>query len=142
MDARLTMVTLGVADVERTRRFYAEGLGWPVRLVAPGEVVMLDLAPGLVLSFWDLEHMRAEIGEVGATTTAPITLAHNVDGPATVLAVLDEAVAAGATLVMPGEAREWGGFSGYFADPDGHRWEVAHNPSWTVDDRGAVVDAS
>lgn len=140
MEPRVTVVTLGVADVERSRRFYADGLGLPVRLVVPGEVLMLDVAPGFVLSFWDLEHMRAEIGDVGPAATAPVTIAHNVDSPATVLAVLDEAVAAGATLVAPGRAREWGGFSGYFADPDGHRWEVAHNPSWTVDARGAVAD--
>lgn len=141
MDPRVTVVTLGVADVERTRRFYADGLGWPVRLLAPGEVVMLDVAPGFVLSFWDLAHMRAEIGAVGAAADAPVTLAHNVDGPDAVRTVLDEAVAAGATLVAAGRARDWGGFSGYFADPDGHRWEVAHNPSWTVDGRDVVSDA-
>lgn len=140
MDPRITVITLGVSDVERARSFYVDGLGWPARLVVPGEVLMLDVAPGFVLSLWDLEHMRAEIGPVGATATAPMTLAHNVAGPDAVLAVLAEAVAAGATLVSPGQRREWGGFSGYFADPDGHRWEVAHNPSWTVDARGAVLD--
>ena len=139
MDPRLTLLSLGVADVERARRFYVDGLGWDPLLVVPGVVVMIQVGPGLLLSLWDLEEMRAEIGEVGAPGTAPVALAHNVEDADAVVRVLEAAVAAGATLVAPGRAREWGGFSGYFADPDGYRWEVAHNAGLVVGPDGTVT---
>ncbi|CAN5312579.1 VOC family protein [soil metagenome] len=138
MEPRVTLLTLGVRDVARSRRFYVDALGWPALLVAD-EIVMVRVDPGLVLSLWDLEAMRAEVGTVGDPATASITLAHNVPDPAAVTRVLDEAVAAGGTLVRPGEQREWGGFSGYFADPDGYRWEVAHNPGLVVTPDGTVT---
>ncbi|PVU83040.1 glyoxalase [Cellulomonas sp. WB94] len=138
MEPRLTLLTLGVRDVARSRRFYVDALGWPAVLVAD-DIVMVQVEPGLVLSLWDLEAMRAEVGTVGDPATASITLAHNVSDPAAVTRVLDEAVAAGGTLVQPGQVREWGGFSGYFADPDGYRWEVAHNPGLVVAPDGTVT---
>lgn len=138
MEPRVTLLTLGVRDVARSRRFYVDALGWPAVLVAD-DIVMVQVEPGLVLSLWDLEAMRAEVGTVGDPAAASITLAHNVSDPAAVTRALDEAVAAGATLVHAGELREWGGFSGYFADPDGYRWEVAHNPALVVGTDGTVT---
>lgn len=126
---RVTVVTLGVADVPRSRRFYVDGLGWPVRFEGT-DVLMLDVDPGLVLSLWDLDAMREEIGEVGAPGLAPVTLAHNLKEPADVDATIAAAVAAGGRLVSAGVRREWGGYSGYVADPDGYRWEIAVNPDW------------
>ncbi|GAB3699938.1 VOC family protein [Mariniluteicoccus flavus] len=128
MDPRLNFVTLAVRDLARTRDFYVTGLGWPVTFEAAGEVVMIPLGEGLVLSLWARHEFEVEVG-TPASGLAPITLAHNVSSPAEVDAVLHTASRAGATAVEPGTVRDWGGYSGYFADPDGFRWEVAHNPS-------------
>lgn len=129
MDQRLNFITLAVADTAASLAFYAGGLGWEPELVVDGEVVFFRIAPTLVLSLWDAEQFAAEAGELNREPgTAPITLAHNVPDPGQVQQVLDDAVAAGATLIAPAEDRDWGGRSGYFADPDGYRWEVAHNP--------------
>lgn len=127
MDARLNFVTLVVADLERSRRFYIQSLGWPAAMDVPGEVVMVHVGDKLVLSLWAESAARAEIGPVSRGGTLPFTLAHNVATPAEVDAVLATARAAGAS-VFAAERRDWGGYSGYFADPDGFRWEVAFNP--------------
>lgn len=125
----MTVVTLGVADVQRARDFYVSGLGWPVRFEAPS-IVMIDVEPGLVLSLWSLDAMREEIGEVGQPGLAPVTLAHNLRDPSAVDATIEAAIAAGGRLVSAGVGRDWGGYSGYVADPDGYRWEIAVNPEW------------
>jgi len=129
MDTRLTFLTLAVADIAASRRFYVDGLGWEPAFEAPGEVIFFRVGPTVVLSLWSREGFTAELG-VAPTSggVPPITLAHNMPDPAGVDAVLADAEAAGAS-VLPATAREWGGYSGYFADPDGFRWEVAHNPS-------------
>lgn len=127
MQPRLNFVTLVVADLDRARRFYLDGLGWVAALDVPGEVVMVYVGDALVLSLWAASAARDEIGDVEWSGTLPFTLAHNVTAPAEVDAVLATARAAGAT-VHPATRREWGGYSGYFVDPDGFRWEVAHNP--------------
>lgn len=129
MDQRISFVTLAVTDLEASRRFYADGLGWTPELEVAGEVVMFAAGDRLVLSLWDRAAFEAEVGgrTVQGPGLLPVTLAHNVETPALVDEVLDLAAAAGAVV---GEAveREWGGYSGYFADPDGIRWEVAWNP--------------
>lgn len=127
MHPRLHFVTLVVADLERARRFYLEGLGWPVALDAPGEVAMIHVGEKLVLSLWAEAAAQEEIGEVRRGGVLPFTLAHNVGSPAEVDAALECARAAGGE-VHAAVARSWGGYSGYFLDPDGFRWEVAHNP--------------
>jgi catechol 2,3-dioxygenase-like lactoylglutathione lyase family enzyme len=127
MQPRLNFVTLVVGDLERSRRFYREGLGWPAAFDVAGEVVMIYVGEKLVLSLWAEVQARKEIGDVTRGGTLPFTLAHNVASPEEVDAVLGTARAAGAT-VFDAEQRDWGGYSGYFADPDGFRWEVAYNP--------------
>lgn len=127
MEPRLNFVTLVVADLDRARRFYLDGLGWTAALDAGGEVVMIHVGEKLVLSLWAESAARAEIGDVNRGGTLPFTLAHNVATPGEVDAALETARAAGAT-VHDAEKRDWGGYSGYFTDPDGFRWEVAHNP--------------
>ncbi|MBM6400744.1 VOC family protein [Phycicoccus sonneratiae] len=129
MDQRISFVTLAVVDLEASRRFYVDGLGWVPELDVPGEVVMFDVGDRLVLSLWDRAAFEAEVGEraVQGPGVLPFTLAHNVETPARVDEVLDLAAAAGAD-VGPATDREWGGYTGYFADPDGVRWEVAWNP--------------
>lgn len=127
MDPRLNLITLVVTDLDRARRFYLDGLGWTAALDVAGEVTMIHIGNRLVLSLWAEAAARAEIGEVSRGGTLPFTLAHNVASPEEVDAVLETARAAGAA-VYDAEKREWGGYSGYFTDPDGFRWEVAYNP--------------
>lgn len=129
MDQRLSLVTLAVRDVARSRSFYIDGLGWRAATYVPGEVLMLPVAERLVLSLWDAEAFAAEVGPLApAGGVPPVTLAHNVRTPAEVDETLDAARRAGADPVREGQARSWGGYTGYFADPDGYHWEVAHNP--------------
>ncbi|TRW45278.1 VOC family protein [Georgenia yuyongxinii] len=129
MDQRLNFITLAVPDPAASRRFYVDGLGWQPVFDVEGEVVFFLMAPTVVLSLWRAEDFEAEVGALDHRPgTAPLTLAHNVPTPAGVDAVLDEAVAAGATVIGAAQDREWGGRSGYFADLDGYRWEVAYNP--------------
>ena len=127
MDPRLNFVSLVVSDLARARRFYLDGLGWSAALDVPNEVVMIHIGPKLVLSLWAESAAREEIGEVTRGGTLPFTLAHNVAAPAEVDEVLKTARAAGAK-VHDAVKRDWGGYSGYFVDPDGFRWEVAFNP--------------
>jgi catechol 2,3-dioxygenase-like lactoylglutathione lyase family enzyme len=129
MDQRVSFITLAVADVARTRAFYVDGLGWQPIFEAD-EVIMLPVADRVILSLWSAAGFTAEIGAEPASGIAPITLAHNLATEAEVDAVLAEAAALGAT-VAPATRREWGGYSGYFADPDGFRWEIAVNPGET-----------
>ena len=129
MDQRISFVTLAVADLAATRRFYLDGLGWRADLDVPGEVLMIRTGEHLLLSLWDRAHFEAEVGAVmTGPGVVPITLAHNVATKDEVDAVLATADAAGADPVQGAEEREWGGYTGYFGDPDGFRWEVAFNP--------------
>ncbi|WP_188754956.1 VOC family protein [Microbacterium album] len=129
MDQRISFITLVVADVAAARRFYVDGLGWREELYVEGDVLMLRVADRVVLSLWSREHAEVEIGPVTTGGTPPVTLAHNVPAPADVDAVLEEARAAGAKVPAAARQRDWGGYTGYFVDPDGFRWEVAYNPS-------------
>lgn len=134
MDPRISLVTLGVADLAATRRFYLDGLGWPAEVDVAGEVVMIRAGERLLLSLWDLDAFEAEVGAVRrGPGVVPITLAHNVATAAEVDEVLAAARAAGADPVSDAAWREWGGYSGYFADPDGYRWEIAFNPGPIAD---------
>ncbi len=129
MEQRLSFITLAVADLAATRRFYVDGLGWEPVLEHEGEVLMFRVAEKLVLSLWSEAGFEAEVGPIRrGSGLAPITLAHNLARVEEVDAVLEDARAAGAPEVAAATLREWGGYSGYFADPDGFRWEVAHNP--------------
>lgn len=128
MDPRLSFVTLATADLDAARRFYVEGLGWTPTLEAD-DVVMIRVGERLVLSLWSLAGFETEVGPVmKGPGHAPFTLAHNVATPGEVDDVLTEAAAAGASRVLAAQERVWGGYTGYFADPDGFTWEVAFNP--------------
>lgn len=128
MDPRISFITLAVADVAAAHRFYAEGLGWAPEVHVPGEVLMIRVGERLVLSLWSGAGFEAEVGPIRrGPGIAPITLAHNCRNRDHVDAVLADAATAGAQI-WPAEDREWGGYSGYFADHDGYRWEVAWNP--------------
>lgn len=129
MDARVSFVTLAVRDVARSRAFYVDGLGWRPELEAPGEVIMFRVAERVVLSLWDRAAFEAETGAPAGEGAPPLTLAHNVASREDVGRVLEDARRAGAREVSPAVDRDWGGTSGYFADPDGFRWEIAWNPT-------------
>jgi len=129
MDQRLSFVTLAVRDLDASRAFYVDGLGWAAAMDVPGEVLMIQLGERLVLSLWVDSEFEAEVGPIArGQGVAPVTLAHNVATREEVDAVLATARSAGADPVHEALSREWGGYSGYFGDPDGYRWEVAFNP--------------
>ena len=129
MEQRVSFITLAVRDLERTRRFYLDGLGWSPVLDVPGEVIMIQVGEHLILSLWDEAAFEVEVGPITrGTGVPPLTLAHNVATRDEVDAVLATARAAGADPVHDAVERDWGGYTGYFGDPDGFRWEIAHNP--------------
>jgi uncharacterized protein len=129
MEQRISFVTLAVRDLDVTRRFYVDGLGWQPELYVPGEVLMIKAGEHLVLSLWDEVQFAAEVGAIGrGDGVPPFTLAHNVATREEVDAVLTTASASGADPVHVAEERDWGGYTGYFGDPDGFRWEIAWNP--------------
>lgn len=138
MDQRLSLITLGVVDLQRARAFYEDGLGF-VKNNDEDEVVFYQL-PGMVLALWQRDALATD---AGMRDTPPgfggFALAQNVGSPAEVDAILAAATAAGATTTAPAHATSWGGYSGYFADPDGHPWEIAHNPFWHVTDDGFTL---
>ena len=139
MQPRVDLISLGVRSVEASRRFYAEGLGWPIHREIPGDVVFIQVNRGLILSLWDARQMQAEAGVSAPGPVPCITLSHNLASTEEVDQVLAEAAAAGASMVAEPITQPWGGYSGYFADPDGFRWEVAYNPNWAVNDDGEVT---
>jgi len=136
MDPRVSLITLGVRDLDRARAFY-ERLGFTNR-AQTAEVVFFQ-SGGMVLALWDRDQLAQDSTVADGGGWGGVTLAHNVRSPAEVDAVLEEAQAAGATIGRPGAATFWGGYSGVFVDPDGHPWEVAHNPHWTVHEDGSIA---
>ena len=139
MDQRLSMVTLGVAEVGRARRFYCDGLGWRESAAGTDDVAFID-SGGVVLGLYGRAALAADAGVADdGGGFSGVALAHNVADKPLVDRVMAEAVTAGGRLVKRPQETEWGGYSGYFADPDGHLWEVAHNPFWPFDEAGRVI---
>ena len=136
MDQRLSLITLGVADLARARAFY-EALGWTSGAQPEDDVVFFQ-AGGAIVALWGRDQLAEDTVVDDNGGWGGITLAHNVRSPADVDSVLAEAEAAGATVARPGAETFWGGYSGVFFDPDGHPWEVAHNPHWTLHDDGSI----
>lgn len=129
MEQRISFITLAVRDLAASRAFYLDGLGWRAELDVPGEVLMFKAGQHLVLSLWDQRAFEEEVGPIARGHGAPpLTLAHNVAAPEEVDRILGRARELGADPVSEPVRREWGGYSGYFADPDGYRWEIAVNP--------------
>ena len=129
MDQRVSFITLAVADLDRTRAFYVDGLGWRAFMDVPGEVLMIRVGERLVLSLWSEDGFEAEVGPIRrGEGVPPVALAHNVGTEAEVDVILETArrLGAGTTAAT---RRDWGGYTGYFSDPDGFHWEVAVNPA-------------
>jgi len=136
VEQRVSLITLGVSDLARARGFY-EQLGWRTN-AAPEDDVVFFQAGGLIVALWGREELAADSGVSDSGGWGGVTLAYNVGSPADVDATIAEAEAAGATIPRHGAETFWGGYSGIFVDPDGHPWEVAHNPHWTLRGDGSV----
>ena len=136
MEQRLSLVTLGVADLGRAREFYA-ALGWKTG-AAPADDVAFFQAGGMIVALWGRDQLAEDSGVEDSGGWGGITLAYNARSPDEVDAVIAEAERAGARIARYGAETFWGGYSGVFVDPDGHPWEVAHNPHWTIEDDGSV----
>jgi uncharacterized protein len=137
MEQRLSLITLGVSDLERAKAFY-EGMGWHTNTDPSMDVVFFQ-AGGMVVALWG----RDQLAEDSAISEdrggwGGMTLAYNTRTPEEVDSVIEEARAAGATIGREPAETFWGGYSAVFIDPDGHPWEVAHNPRWTIEENGSV----
>ncbi len=137
MEPRITVLTIGVEDLEVSLRFYRDGLGFATdgivgKEFAYGAVVFIDLQPGLRLALWPRKSIAHDTG-LAASPASPteMTLGHNVSSKAKVDGIMAKAAASGATIVKPAHDTFWGGYSGYFQDPDGHLWEIVWNPQWS-----------
>jgi uncharacterized protein len=137
VDQRVSLVTLGVRDLATARRFY-EAMGWRTR-AAPDDDVVFFQAVGMIVALWGRAELAKDSTVEDAGGWGGVTLAYNVSSPEEVDAVIDEARAAGATIGREPAKTFWGGYSGVFLDPDGHPWEVAHNPHWTVGPDGSTT---
>lgn len=138
MKGQLTVVTLGVTYLKRSRDFYEQGLEWPVAM-ANDHIVFFQLK-GIVLGLYPRHLLAQDIKIKDQGSGFPgITLAVNLEGEGEVDAMFRKVESCGAKVVKPPQKVFWGGYSGYFSDPDGHLWEVAYNPFWTLDKTGSVV---
>jgi uncharacterized protein len=137
MEQRVSLITLGISDLDRSKKFY-EALGWQTG-AAPDDDVAFFQAGGMVFALWD----RAKLAEDSAVTDSGgwggITVAYNTRSQEEVDEVIEEARKAGATIGREPAETFWGGYSGIFIDPDGHPWEIAHHPGWTLEADGALT---
>lgn len=137
MKPRITVITIGVDDLDSSLRFYRDGLGFSTEGISGkefeyGAVVFIDLQDGLRLALWPRKSIAHDTG-LAVTPASPtdMTLGHNVSAKSEVDAIMEKAVSAGAKIVKPAHDTFWGGYSGYFQDPDGHLWEIVWNPQWS-----------
>jgi len=133
---RVSLITLGTRDLGRARRFY-EALGWRTG-AAPDDDVVFFQAGDMIFALWDRVRLAEDSGVADGGGWGGMTLALNLGSPAEVDAAIEEARAAGAEIAREPAETFWGGYSGVFVDPDGHPWEIAHNPHWRIDDDGGV----
>lgn len=136
MQQQISVITLGVADLARSKRFYGEGFGWAPVFENP-EIVFYQMN-GLVLGTWLADNLEEDMRRPAGAGPGAIALAHNVGSQAEVQPLLDRLAAAGGRMLRPADAPPHGGFRGYVADPDGYAWEIAHNPAWPIDAEGHV----
>lgn len=140
MEPRISVVTLGVADLARSREFYVDGLGWSVSPRSEGDLVLFQ-AGRLVVALYPRALLAedATVPDDERTSFRGIALAHNVRSREEADEILDLAAAAGGEVIKPAQEVFWGGYSGYFADPDRHLWEVCYNPFWSLAEDGSLI---
>jgi catechol 2,3-dioxygenase-like lactoylglutathione lyase family enzyme len=136
MQQQISVITLGVANLGRSRRFYADGFGWTP--VFENEEIVFYQMNGLVLGTWLQSALEADMQRPGLTHPSAFALAHNVPTQADVQPLIDRLAQAGGRELRAGDAPPHGGFRGYVADPDDHAWEIAWNPAWAIDANGLV----
>jgi uncharacterized protein len=140
MKPRITVITIGVDDLEKSVQFYRDGLGWGTEGIIgkefeQGAVAFFDLQPGLKLAIWPRKSIAHDSGlPQSNVSSTEFTLGHNVSSKAEVDAIMEQAKNAGGVIVKPAQDTFWGGYAGYFQDPDQHLWEVVWNPQWVVQD--------
>jgi uncharacterized protein len=132
MEPRLNIITLGVQDLDKAIRFYRDGLGWPISRASAGDFAIFKLSTGTALALYPRELLAEDANVNDPTGFGGITLAQNVDTREEVDLVLSEVAKSGGTILKSAREADWGGYSGYFADPDGHPWEVAWNPHFQL----------
>jgi uncharacterized protein len=137
VDQRVSLITLGVRDLARARRFYEE-LGWSSTSKPEDEVVFFQTGC-MIVALWGRENLAEDSVVEDSGGWGGVTLAYNVNSPAEVDAVIEQARASGARIGRDGAKTFWGGYSGVFVDPDGHPWEVANNPDWSIAGDGSVT---
>jgi len=137
MQPQISVVTLGIADLSRSRRFYGEGFGWTPVFENP-EIVFYQMN-GFVLGTFLKPSLEADMGRSGLVAPGAYSLAHNVAHQEDVAPLMDRLAQAGGTIIRPADAPAHGGFRGYVADPDDHAWEIAWNPAWPIDAYGHVT---
>jgi len=137
MQQQISVITLGIADLARSRRFYVEGFGWqPV--FENGEIIFYQMN-GFVLGTFSKPALETDMNRPGLLAPGAFSLAHNVAEKDDVAPLMERLAAAGGRIIRPADAPAHGGFRGYVADPDEHAWEIAWNPAWAIDARGLVT---
>ncbi len=140
MQQQISVITLGIADLPRSRRFYTEGFGWSP--VFENEEIIFYQMNGLVLGTFEKSALEKDMNRFGLSSPGAFSLAHNVPNQEDVEGVIDRLAKAGGRVFRPADAPAHGGFRGYVADPDDHAWEIAWNPAWRIDERGLVTFAT
>ena len=137
MQQQISVITLGVADLARSRQFYTQGFGWTP--VFENEQIVFYQMNGVVLGTFQQDALEEDMNRKGLARPGAFSLAHNVPTQADVQPLLDRLAAAGGRMLRRGDAPPHGGFRGYVADPDDHAWEIAWNPAWAIDDQGHIT---
>lgn len=139
MKQNLSLITLGVTDLKRSQAFYRDVMGWKTSSTLEDGVLFFDMA-GFILALFPRRELAKDAGipEADGPVTG-ISLAHNVASPEEVDRIFDDLKAKGVTIIKSPQKAFWGGYTGYFSDPDGYLWEVAHNPFWSFDEKGRIV---
>ena len=137
MQQQISVVTIGVLDLCRSRRFYTQGFGWTP--VFENDEIIFYQMNGFVLGTFKLQSLEADMGRSGLQSPGAFSLAHNVPGREDANTVMDELIGVGGRVIRAADAPPHGGFRGYVADPDDHAWEIAWNPAWAIDENGLVT---
>lgn len=137
MQQQISVVTLGIADLPRSRRFYVEGFGWTP--IFENEEIVFYQMNGFVLGTFSKPALEKDMGRTGHSVPGAFSLAHNVAAQDDVITVMQRLIEAGGRMIRDADAPPHGGFRGYVADPDDHAWEIAWNPAWAIDELGMVT---
>ena len=138
MEPRITIITLGVSDLDAAIKFYRDGLGWSISGASVGDIAIFKLISGVALALYPRSLLAQDACLEDNGGFGGITLAQNVESEEEVDRILSDAVRAGGRIIKPASHTEWGGYSGYFTDPDGHPWEIANVPFFTLE-KGILV---